>query len=33
MHFIKKRQLDSLNVFEVIDSEKYGNPNARKVPF
>ena len=33
MHFYKKDQLDRLNILEVIDSEKYGYLNARKLPF
>ena len=33
VHFEKKDQLDRLNILEIIDSEKYGYPNARKLPF
>ena len=33
MHFQKKDQLHSLNISEVIDSEKSGYVNARKLPF
>ena len=33
MHFEKKDQLYTLNISEVIDSEKYGYLNARKLPF
>ena len=33
MHFEKKDQLHSLNISEVIESEKYGYLNALKLPF
>ena len=33
LHFLKKGQFDSLNIWEVIDCEKYGFLNARKLPF
>ena len=31
MHVLKKDQLYSLNIFEVIDSENYGYLNAGKL--
>ena len=33
MHFEKKYQVQSLNISELIDSEKHGYLNARKLPF
>ena len=33
MHFEEKDEVHSLNISEVIDSEKYGYLNAQKVPF
>ena len=33
MHFEKKDQHHSLNISKVIESEKYGYLNARKLPF
>ena len=33
MHFEEKDQFHSLNISEVIDSEKYGYLNARTPPF
>ena len=33
VHFEKKDQLHSVNILEIIDSEKYGYLNARTFPF
>ena len=33
MHFEKEDQLHSLNISEIIDSEKYRFLNVRKLPF
>ena len=33
MHFENKDQLHSLNISKVIESDKYGYLNARKLPF